>query len=416
VKTDKGIGRSTLQELCILHVTPYSGDAWAYGGIPRLSHAMARSLAGRGHRVTICTTDACDAEHRLPPPDGGSRFGAWRPVRASERITVRVFPNVSNRLAYHQQAFAPIGMRRFLRKHAGSFDVAHLHACRNLPGVLAARSLRTAGVPYVLAPNGTAPRIERRRLAKQLFDLAGGNDVPRHAHRVLAVTEAERQQLHAIGVDDDRIRLIANPIDLDEFSTPPAPGAFKARHGLSGPLVVYLGKITPRKRVETLVRAFAQLLPATATLVIAGNDMGAAASARAAAEAAGVTDRTRFVGLLQGAERLELLADADVVVYPSEHEIFGLVPLESLLMGTPVVVSDDSGCGEVVGRVGGGLVVPGREAEIAHAIDTVLNHPAQWRAAARAAAVEVRARFGADTIGARLEELYGEVMRTPCPH
>ena len=415
MKADKGIGRSTLQELCILHVTPYSGDAWAYGGIPRLSHAMARSLADRGHRVTICTTDACDAEHRLTAPDGTSAFGAWR-AAPSERITVRVFPNISNRLAYHQQLFAPIGMRRFLRTHAQSFDVAHLHACRNLPGVLAARWLRKAGVPYVLAPNGTAPRIERRRLAKRIFDAAWGNDVTRHAHRVLAVTEAERRQLHEIGIGDDRIRLVANPIDLDEFSTPPAPGAFRARHGLSGPLVVYLGKITPRKRVDTLVHAFARLRPSHATLVIAGNDMGAATSARAAAEAAGVTDRTRFVGLLQGAERLELLADADVVVYPSEHEIFGLVPLEALLVGTPVVVSDDSGCGEVVRQVGGGLVVPGREADLAAAIDTVMERPEEWRAAARAAACDVRRRFGADAIGARLEELYDEMMRTPCPN
>jgi len=137
---------------------------------------------------------------------------------------------------------------------------------------------------------------------------------------------------------------------------------------------------------------------------------------RTGAETTGVTGRTRFVGLLQGAARLELLADADVVVYPSEHEIFGLVPLEALLVGTPVVVSDDSGCAEVVRQVGGGLVVPGRETDLARAIDTVLERPAEWQAAARSAGDGVRVRFGAETIGARLEELYGEVMRAPCPH
>jgi glycosyltransferase involved in cell wall biosynthesis len=401
-----------MQELCVLHVTPYSGEAWAYGGIPRLSYAMARSLANRGHRVTICTTDARDADSRLPLPEGASRFAAWRPVREAERLTTLVFPNVSNRLAYHQQLFAPIGLRRFLREHALSFDVAHLHACRNLPGVIAARCLREAGVPYVLAPNGTAPAIERRLFAKRIFDAAWGDDVTRHAHRVLAVTEAERKQLHGVGVNDDRIRLVPNPIDLQEFSAPPRPGAFKMRHGLRGPLVVYLGKITPRKRVDALIRAFAGLRSPAATLVVAGNDMGAEASARATADIAGVAERTRFMGLLRGAERLELLADADVVVYPSEHEIFGLVPLEALLMGSPVVVSDDSGCGEVVRQVGGGLVVPGREAELTRAIEAVIAQPADWRAAARAAAHEVRARFGADAISAQLEELYGEVMRT----
>jgi glycosyltransferase involved in cell wall biosynthesis len=375
---------------------------------------MARSLANRGHRVTICTTDACDAESRLRSPDGdaGARFFAWDPVRTSERITTRVFPNLSNRLAYHQQVFAPIGLRAFLREHALSYDVAHLHACRNLPGVIAARCLREAGVPYVLAPNGTAPVIERRHLAKRLFDAALGNDVTRHAHRVLAVTEAERRQLRDVGVDDDRIRLIPNPIDLEEFAAAPPAEAFRARHGVNGPMVAFLGKITPRKRVAELIRAFARLRTGGATLVIAGNDMGAEDSARATAVSMGVADRTRFVGLLQGAARLELLADADVVVYPSEHEIFGLVPLEALLVGTPVVVADDSGCGEVVSRVGGGLVVPGAAAELTRAIDAVLEQPGDWRTAARKAAHQVRARFGADTVGAQLEALYGEVMRT----
>ena len=174
-------------ELCVLHVTPYSGDAWAYGGIPRLSQAMARSLAGRGHRVTICTTDACDSSVRLKAgASSRTRFSPWAPFESPKGVTLRVFPNLSNRLAYHQQAFAPIGLRAFLREHARSFDVAHLHACRNLPGVIAARCLRDAGVPYVLAPNGTAPNIESRQFAKRVFDATFGDAVTRHASRVLA--------------------------------------------------------------------------------------------------------------------------------------------------------------------------------------------------------------------------------------
>jgi glycosyltransferase involved in cell wall biosynthesis len=400
-------------ELCVLHVTPYSGDAWAYGGIPRLSQAMARSLAGRGHRVTICTTDACDWTRRLEAAvPGRTRFSPWTPFESPKGVTLRVFPNLSNRLAYHQQAFAPIGLRAFLREHALSFDVAHLHACRNLPGVIASRCLREAGVPYVLAPNGTAPNIESRRFAKRVFDATFGDDVTRHASLVLATTEAERRQLQDLGVEDARIRLLPNPIDLEEFETPPHAGGFRARLGLTGPVVAYLGKITPRKRVDHLIRAFARLRTPGAALVVAGNDMGAASSARATAREAGVGDRTHFVGLLEGAARLELLADADVVVYPSEHEIFGLVPLEALLTGTPVVVSDDSGCGEVVGSVGGGLVVPGTDDALATAIDTVLGQPEHWREQARAAAKVVRARFSAEAVGAQLEALYGDVMRT----
>src|SRR3990172_7358711 len=62
----------------ILHVTPYSADAWAYGGIPRLLDSLTRGLARRGHDVTVCTTDACDALERLPADaPGRGRLHAW---------------------------------------------------------------------------------------------------------------------------------------------------------------------------------------------------------------------------------------------------------------------------------------------------------------------------------------------------
>jgi hypothetical protein len=65
-----------MQSLRILHVAPYFADAWAYGGIPRLAHAMTRGLARRGHHVTVCTTMPAMRQTRLPPrsvsctPDG----------------------------------------------------------------------------------------------------------------------------------------------------------------------------------------------------------------------------------------------------------------------------------------------------------------------------------------------------------
>jgi glycosyltransferase involved in cell wall biosynthesis len=179
-----------MRSLRVLHVTPYGAGAWGYGGIPRLSTALARGLAARGHGVTVCTTDACDGLTRLSPPAGARVLRAWPPQRTADRLEVRVFPNVSNQLAYDYQCFLPVGLDRYLKERAGAFDVAHLHACRNVPGLLAARRLRAAGVPYVLAPNGTAPNIERRRMAKRLFDLVAGSGVMAGAARVLAVSEA----------------------------------------------------------------------------------------------------------------------------------------------------------------------------------------------------------------------------------
>ena len=99
--------------------------------------------------------------------------------------------------------------------------------------------------------------------------------------------------------------------------------------------------------------------------------------------------------MLRAEERLEALADADVLVYPSQHEIFGLVPLEALLSGTPVIVADDSGCGEVVRSVGGGLVTPLGDVEaLAAAIGNMLDNESDWRRRPRSAAERVKANYG----------------------
>jgi len=229
--------------LRVLHVAPYYEEAWAYGGIPRVVSRLARGLVRRGHRVTVCTTDVRDAASRLPAE--AERRGAARGVE------LRVFPNLSNRLAYHLQLFTPRGLGQFLRCAAADFDVAHLHGCHHLPGAIAARALAHAGVPYVLTPNGTAPRLERRRAAKWLFDRTLGRGMLPGAAGVLAVSDAERVQLAALGVPAAALRLLPNPLDLEELDPPLERGRFRARWRLGdAPLVLYLGMLTwPLARV-----------------------------------------------------------------------------------------------------------------------------------------------------------------------
>ncbi|HET6317279.1 MAG TPA: glycosyltransferase [Chloroflexota bacterium] len=390
--------------LRILHVTPYFRDAWGYGGIPRIASTLVRELAHRGHAVTVCTTDAADAGTRsAAPATGSTETGA---------VDVRIFPNLSNTLAYHQQLFLPRGLSAFLSAHAARFDVAHLHACRNLPVSIASRYLRRAGIPYVLAPNGTALRIERRRAAKWVYDRVIGRQDLDAAACVIAVSEAERRQLEEMGVRQDKIRLLPNPVDLDEHRQLPRAGAFRAAYGLgSSRVVLYLGKLTPRKGVDVLLRAFGSGLASDVRLVIAGNDMGTRQSLERLAGQSGLQDRVLFTGLLQGVARLEALADADVLVYPSSDEVFGLVPLEALLTGTPVIVSDDSGCGELIAQMGGGLLTPlGDPGALAAAIRRVLAAPDEWRARALTAAGLVRQRYGGSTVAAKLDGLYHDVL------
>ena len=387
--------------LRILHVVPYYEQAWAYGGIPRLVTTMTRALARRGHHVTVCTTDVRDERTR-----------ASSTIPGTPGIDVRMFPNVSNAIAYHLQFFTPIGLRAYLRQAAASFDIAHIHACHNLPGVLAAAELSRAGVPYVVSPNGTARPIERRIIAKRVFAVTAGRRMLTEAARVIAVSLAEKAQFLALGIAPSAIAHIPNPIDEAEFDRAPDGAGFRAMTGAgAAPMLLFLGKLTPRKGVEDLVRAFASADRRGAVLVIAGNDMGAGDGIDSLVRRLGVERRVIRAGLLKGPERLDALAAADVVVYPSRDEIFGLVPVEALLCGTPVIVCNDSGCGEVISATGGGLIVPPADGPaLSAAIDSILADQPEWRARARTAAGIARRLFGADIVGDELESLYAHVL------
>jgi glycosyltransferase involved in cell wall biosynthesis len=387
--------------LRILHVVPYYEQAWAYGGIPRLAATMTRALARRGHHVAVYTTDVRDAWSRV----------SSRPYTC-DGVDVRMFPNLSNTVAYHLQFFTPVGLRWCLRKAATTFDIAHLHACHNLPGVIAASELLRAGVPYVVSPNGTALPIERRVAAKRLFALTLGRQMIEKAARVVAVSKTEADQLAALGIAPRTIARIPNPIDERQLDCTPDGARFRAAFGLGQrPVLLFLGKLTPRKGVVDLVNAFAALARPDATLVIAGNDMGAGHAIDAVVRQLRLERRVLRPGLLTGAGRLDALAAADVVAYPSRDEIFGLVPLEALLCGTPVVVCNDSGCGEVVGATGGGLLVPpGHPEALAAALGTILDDQSIWRQRASSGGDAARRLFGADVVCRQLERLYAGVL------
>ncbi len=389
--------------LRILHIAPYSPDAWAYGGIPRVVSGMTRGLAARGHGVTLCATDA-----------GDDRSRATRGVRDVDGVIWRLFANVSNRAAYHLQAFAPVGLRDYLAAHAHRFDIAHLHACHNIPGVFAARALGRAGVPWVLSPNGTAPIFERRQTLKRLFALLTGDAAIAGAARVLAVSEAEEIQLRRLGIAEERICHVPNPVEATAAtaSADVVRGRFREQLLIgNAPLVAFVGKITPRKHVDTLVAAFAKLDSRNAQLVIAGNDLGGLQAALDRAAALGIRPRVHTPGLLSGTTRLELMADADVVVYPSQDEVFGLVACEALAQGTPVVVGSDSGCAEVVGAVGGGVAVPpGDPDALAAAIANVLRANVFWKRRAVRAGRQVEALFGESAVASQLEQIYERVL------
>ena len=353
--------------LAILHVVPYFYPAWSYGGIPRLVYGLARQQTRMGHRVTVVTTDALDATRRT------SEIG-WEAEPSG--MHVERFRNVSNELAYRHQLFLPNGAARFLSEVMPRQELVHLHGHRHVLNNLAVRAAERHQLPVVMTPNGTLPILERKQRFKHLWDLALGKRVLQRTDMFIAVSRAEVAQFRRAGISAGRIRLVPNGIELDEFESRPPRGRFRASLGIGdAPMALYLGKITPRKGVDHLLEAFSRVTTRGAHLVIAGNDMtGEMHNLQWLRERFDLDERVHFVGLLVGPDRLRALSDADVLVYPSIHEIFGLVPFEGLLSGTPVVVSGDCGCGELVARAGAGFLVPyGKTDALARHIDTLLS-------------------------------------------
>ena len=230
----------------VLQVTPYFPPTWAYGGIPRIVYGLSRALVRQGVRVTVWTTDAMDG-------DGRARVPA---ARDHEGIRVLVSRNVSNRLAYRQQLFLPRGGAALLARALGDVDLVHLHGHRHLLNNVAVALARRRGLPYVMTPNGTLPRHERKLAVKTLWDALVSGRIPGGAERLVAVSPAEVGHFLRAGIDSDRIARIPNGLMLEEFEDLPPRGAFKRRWGIEGRIVAYLGQISPRKGVEHLVEAF----------------------------------------------------------------------------------------------------------------------------------------------------------------
>lgn len=326
----------------ILHVTPYFHGAWAYGGIPRLSYHLAAASAGEGHTVHVVTTDAQDEKQRRPGKD-----------YEVDGLSVRVYPNRSNWLAYHYQLFWPRGLDREI-KYIRDYDVVHVHGHRNLLNTRMTALARRAKVPVVLQPNGTLVNIERRQSAKTVYDWFWGRRQIKRTSGFIAVAHAEREQFIQIGIKEDRIRVIPNGVDMDPD---PQGRCFKREFGIRGDYLLYLGKITPRKGIEHLIFALHLLEDKNLQAVVAGNDMGFLKMIKLWTKRLKLTDRVIFPGLVTGPLKAAAYGEALYTVYTGRDEIFGLVPWESILCGTPVIVADDSGCGEWVRVADAGHVI-----------------------------------------------------------
>jgi glycosyltransferase involved in cell wall biosynthesis len=333
----------------ILQITPYFYPAWSYGGIPRVVYELSRALVKKGHDVTVCTTDVFNQDSRC------NQSGKEAIV---DGIKAHYFKNLSNTLAYNYQIFLPVGLGRFIQRTISGFDIIHFHGHRNFLNNIVHYYAIENKKPYILSGHGTVLRIERRIFAKVIFDKVFGKQILRDAVHFIAVSENEVKQYEQMGIEEEKITVIYNGIDSDAYDILPQKNSFREKYNLTGKkIILYLGKITPRKGLDFLVKAFSELKRDDTVLVIVGNDMGFKKKVVEIVEERSVADKVIFTGLLIGEEKRAAYQDADMLVYPAIYEIFGLVPFETIMCGTPVIVTDDCGCGEIIGKEGIGYTV-----------------------------------------------------------
>ncbi|MGY4398059.1 teichuronic acid biosynthesis glycosyltransferase TuaC [Sphingomonas sp. UYAg733] len=193
----------------------------------------------------------------------------------------------------------------------------------------------------------------------------------RKAQGLLAVSLAMQADMAAIGMPVERIRVHHTGVDLTRFA-PRDRATGKVAFGITGPLVVSLGALIPRKGHDIVLRAVASL-PGV-SLLISGEGPERAALEAAIARS-GASDRIRLLGGVPHADLPALLAAADVMALASSSEGLANAWVEALACGTPIVITDAGGAGEVVDTPAAGRIVPREAGAFAAAIADLLGDP-----------------------------------------
>ena len=392
---------------------PVAGAAGADAPAPRAPRHSLRVAARRRPHPG-------DRHHRARPERGG-RGGddaddrprcrtSGRLVRASGMRTGRAASTRTS--GSHPYKVAP-GLVPRLMQAVERHDVVHIHALFSFASTVAAWVAHRRRVPYVVRPLGTLSsyglRARRRRLKRLSMALIESRML-RHAAAVHFTSRAELDEAEALGLP---MRSVVIPlgVEVGAYGRPPRRWQHRALAGRR--VILFLSRLDPKKNVEALIDAVASspMLRSSCALLIAGTgEPGYVASLRARAAAAGLSDRTVWLGHVEGAQKRAALAAADVFVLPSFSENFGIAAVEALLAGVPCVLGEGVAVAREVEKRGAGLAVPPEPAAVAQALERILGADASVRRdmALRAKRV-AESKYSTRAMAQRLVSLYKEI-------
>jgi glycosyltransferase involved in cell wall biosynthesis len=273
-------------------------------------------------------------------------------------------------------------------------------------------------VKYKAIDSRPAIAATRLRIEKQILE---------QANCVVATSPQEQESLRQLVSQRGRIEIVPCGTDTETFHLmSKAEARAKLGLDLQAKIVLYVGRFDPRKGIETLVRSCAQLKsdeqqPLKLVIVGGSSQERADGAERARIEKivqeVGLVEQTLFTGQI-GHDRLPLYyCAADVCAIPSHYEPFGLVAIEAMACGTPVVASDVGGLKFTVLPEETGLLVPPKDSNaLAAAIQRILSDELWARKLRRQASANVSQRFSWTGVGIQLSDLYRRLLAQSIMH
>lgn len=259
---------------------------------------------------------------------------------------------------------------------------------------------------------GDLPEIAQTRLATEWACLEQTNCV-------IATSPQEAADLRQLVSEQGRIEVIPCGIDTKHFAKMSRTTA-RSLLGIDAGtnLVLYVGRFDPRKGIETLIEACSQLPPNTHLQLVGGNRENGSDRSEQERLAALVNKlhlghRITFAGQVPQEYLPAYYAAADVCVVPSYYEPFGLVALEAMAAGTPVVASNVGGLQYSIEHGKTGLLVPPRDPHaLADAIESILVHRSRSRALGEAGWKRVQSQFSHTSVAGKIYQLYQSLVQS----
>jgi glycosyltransferase involved in cell wall biosynthesis len=393
-----------MNKLEILQVVPSFKPSWGTGGAARVAYEISKKLAERGQNVTVYTTDGLLSRLEVDKN---------KPLNVDGTKTY-YFRNLSTFLIRKINLPIPYYLPLVARREIKGFDVLHLHGYRTVLTAVVSYYAKKYGIPYILQAHGSVETYFQKGTLKRLFDKFWGYRILKDATKLIAVAPTEAEQYKSMGVSEDKIEIVPNGIDLSEFDNLPPRGEFRKKYGLddSQKIILYLGRIHQTKGIDLLARAFADLTKELdrAKLVIVGPDDGYLPALKKLIKELKIEEKVIFTGPLYEEEKLKTYIDADVFVNPRADEIFGLVFLEALACGTPVICSRRCGIADVIDGQAG-LAVPYDKGRLSNAILRMLSDDKMRQQFREKGKLLVRERYNWGKIVEQVEGLYRAVAK-----